>query len=134
MRSLTESPADLELGSGTALSFPSLSAPPPPPPLPQWGWGSGCQERRSRGELAAVPSLLLPRACAALSPDHTEGRWGEAGPELDLTYWFLFLFLRFYLFIFRLRGREGERERTSMCGCLSCAPYWGPGLQPRPVP
>ena len=21
-----------------------------------------------------------------------------------------------------------------MCGCLSCAPYWGPGLQPRNVP
>ena len=21
-----------------------------------------------------------------------------------------------------------------MCGCLSCAPYWGPGLQPRHVP
>ena len=32
----------------------------------------------------------------------------------------LFLFLR-------------ERE-TSMCCCLSCAPYWGPGPQPRHVP
>ena len=21
-----------------------------------------------------------------------------------------------------------------MCGCLSCAHYWGPGPQPRPVP
>ena len=21
-----------------------------------------------------------------------------------------------------------------MCGCFSCAPYWGPGLQPRHVP
>ena len=28
----------------------------------------------------------------------------------------------------RKRGRE-----TSMCGSLWCAPYWGPGLQPRPV-
>ena len=26
-------------------------------------------------------------------------------------------------------GRE-----TSMCGCLSCAPYWGPNPQPRHVP
>ena len=42
---------------------------------------------------------------------------------------------RFYLFIFRERGREGERGRgTSMCGCLLCAPNWGPGPQPRPVP
>ena len=40
---------------------------------------------------------------------------------------------RFYVFIFRERGREGERE-TSMCGCFSYAPYWGPGLQPRDVP
>ena len=44
-------------------------------------------------------------------------------------------FLRFYLFIFRERGREGERRiETSMCGCLSRALYWGPGLQPRHVP
>ena len=41
-------------------------------------------------------------------------------------------FLRFYLFIFRERGKEGERE-TSVCGCFSCAPYWGPGPQPRHV-
>ena len=34
------------------------------------------------------------------------------------------------LFIFREGGREGERGReTSMCGCLPCALYWGPGLQ-----
>ena len=26
----------------------------------------------------------------------------------------------------RKRGAE-----TSLCGCLSCVPYWGPGLQPR---
>ena len=48
---------------------------------------------------------------------------------------FLFVFLRFYLFIFRERGREGERRKErSMCGCLSCGPHWGPGLQPRHVP
>ena len=29
--------------------------------------------------------------------------------------------------------RKGGRE-TSMCGCLSHAPHWGPGLQPRHVP
>ena len=43
---------------------------------------------------------------------------------------------RFYLFIFRERGkggRVGGRE-TSMCGCLSCTPYWGCGPQHRHVP
>ena len=39
------------------------------------------------------------------------------------------LFLKKILFIFRGEGRE-----TSMCACLSHAPYWGPGLQPRCVP
>ena len=32
-----------------------------------------------------------------------------------------------------MEGREKERE-TSMCGCLSCTPFWGPGPQPRHVP
>ena len=40
----------------------------------------------------------------------------------------------FYLFILE-RGREGEREgEKSMCGCPSCAPCWGSGLQPGYVP
>ena len=30
-------------------------------------------------------------------------------------------------------GRKWGRER-SMCACLLCAPYWGPGLQHRHVP
>ena len=38
-----------------------------------------------------------------------------------------------YLFLERGEGREKGRE-TSMCGCLSCAPTWGPGPQPRHVP
>ena len=41
-------------------------------------------------------------------------------------------FWMFYFFIFR--ERKGERKRERMCGCLSLAPYWGPGLQPRHVP
>ena len=49
-------------------------------------------------------------------------------------YFLSLFFLRFYLFIFRERGR-GEKEReTSVYGCLSCGPHWGPGLQPRHVP
>ena len=44
----------------------------------------------------------------------------------DFIYLFICLFI--YLFILdRGEGREKGRE-TSMCGCLSHAPYWGPGL------
>ena len=48
-----------------------------------------------------------------------------------------FLFFLKILFIYFWRegkwGRKRGRE-ISMCGCLSCVPYWGPGLQPRHVP
>ena len=43
----------------------------------------------------------------------------------------LSFFKRFYLLIFR--EGKGGRE-TSMCGCLSSTPYWGPGPKPRHVP
>ena len=43
------------------------------------------------------------------------------------------IFKKDFIHLFLERGREVERE-TSMCGCLSHAPYWGPGLQPRHVP
>ena len=42
------------------------------------------------------------------------------------------LFIYFYLE--RGEGKEKERKETSMCGCLSCTPYRGPGWQPRHVP
>ena len=38
-----------------------------------------------------------------------------------------------YLFLERGEGKEKERE-TLMCACLSHAPCWGPGPQPRHVP
>ena len=63
-------------------------------------------------------------------------RVGVSGPHGALWAWEdcgVCLFLRFYLFLDRGEGREKERE-TLMCGCLSSAPYWGPGLQPRNVP
>ena len=43
-------------------------------------------------------------------------------------------FLRFYLFTFREERKEKEGRETSVCGCLSCTPSWGPGPQPRHVP
>ena len=52
-----------------------------------------------------------------------------------------YLFIRFYLFAFRESSREGESEgekhecvRDTVIGCLSHAPYWGSGPQPRHVP
>ena len=47
-----------------------------------------------------------------------------------------FLFLKI-CFIYFQREQKEKRKRgreISMCGCLSLAPYWGPGLQPRHVP
>ena len=62
----------------------------------------------------------------------------DQGSRSDLSHflrWWKFSFLkRFYLFIFT-GGKEGEREgKKHVCGCLSDAPYQGPGLQPRHVP
>ena len=51
----------------------------------------------------------------------------------SVFFFFLKKILFIYLFLERGEGREKERE-TSMCGCFSHAPYWGPGPQPRDVP
>ena len=50
----------------------------------------------------------------------------------NFSFFFFFKQL-IYLFLERGEGRKKERE-ISMCGCLSCGPHWGPGLQPRHVP
>ena len=39
-----------------------------------------------------------------------------------------------YVFLEKGEGKEKEKGETSMCGCLFCALYGGPGLQPRHVP
>ena len=52
---------------------------------------------------------------------------------LSSTQWVPFFLFKTLCILFLERDREGERE-TSMCGCLSHAPYWGPGQQPRHVP
>ena len=48
-------------------------------------------------------------------------------------YLFVCLFVYLFIYFYREEGKEKERE-TSMCGCLLCTPYWGPGPQPRHVP
>ena len=65
---------------------------------------------------------------------------GGAHGSQDLAQQFdstLGLFLkRFYSFVFEREGKGGGRRgrETSVCGCLLCATYWRPGLQPRHVP
>ena len=74
----------------------------------------------------------------ALNPlSHTnQGSYTTLNILLSILYLPIILLFKkyFFKFIFRERGR-GEKEReTSVCGCLSSVPYWGPGLQPRHVP
>ena len=61
--------------------------------------------------------------------NHFLGRRSTFKIKMLCVKW-LRLFKRFYLFL-----ETGEREKkrgreTSVCGCLSCVPYRGPGLQP----
>ena len=51
--------------------------------------------------------------------------------SLDNVY-FYFIKCFIYLFLEQKGGRKRWRE-TSVCSCLSCAPYWRPGPQPRHV-
>ena len=44
----------------------------------------------------------------------------------------IILIFKEFTYLFLESGEKGRE--TAMCGCLSCAPYWGPGLQPRHVP
>ena len=54
----------------------------------------------------------------------------ELGPD------FAQMTIYFYLFVYFRKGKGGRKrgKETSVCGCLSCTPYQGPGLQHRHVP
>ena len=56
-------------------------------------------------------------------------------PSLNLGYTPYSFFLKDFIYLF-LDGEEGQEKgrETSLCGCLSYTPYWGPGLQPGCVP
>ena len=58
---------------------------------------------------------------------------GNQGLNIIGHFFLFFLKILFICFLERGEGRKRGRE-TSMCGCLLCTPYWGPGRQPRPVP
>ena len=46
------------------------------------------------------------------------------------------IFFKYFIYLFLDRGKGGRKRgrETSMCGCLSHHPSWGPGPQPRHVP
>ena len=53
-------------------------------------------------------------------------------PTVQHSFLGFFFFNFIYSFLERGEGKEKGRE-TSMCGCLSHTPYWGPGPQvPQP--
>ena len=62
------------------------------------------------------------------------GPW-EYASVCEVPSFLSFFFFEDFIYLFLERGEGKEKGReTSMCGCLSRAPYWGPGLQPRHVP
>ena len=93
-----------------------------------------CQEYITLGGESGLPS-------SAHLPSNSYCKWFCGVCQIAINQQCMFVqktynFLkRFYLFIFRERkgGRKRGRE-PSICGCLLCVPYWGPGLQPRHVP
>ena len=63
--------------------------------------------------------------------------WPSVYPLWRSVYSGLLFTLFYFIYLFLYRGERIGRKRgreTSVCGCLSCAPYWWPGLQPRHVP
>ena len=85
-----------------------------------WDWRKEVHER-----------CYIPMACI----------WRSGAVLLKVKSFDCFLNTFFYFWIFFFKDfiyfleRRGERKReTSMCGCLSCTSYWGPGLQPRHMP
>ena len=84
----------------------------------QWLWNSK--------NLKLVPGSL---SCQLyVSGQITFSPWSQFSFFLFLKKYFVYLFLE--------RGKGGRKRgrETSMCGCLSLAPCWGSGLQPRNVP
>ena len=87
----------------------------------------------SRGNLRCGLSIRILRFLGLVVYGHKETK------SLKWKMFLFFIFFKEFIHPFpeRGKGREKGRKRgreTSMCGCLSCASYWGPGPQPRHVP
>ena len=90
--------------------------------------------------------------CSALLPTHWLRLWGtprcqwstcviqvrhdQETEHPSMVSLFVWGFFKDFIYLFCREGKGGSmRGRgTAMCGCLSCSPHWGPGLQPRHVP
>ena len=83
--------------------------------------------------LSAVPHKL-PSSGSSVCTLGPPWAFDSLSRHIFLSF-FLFFNYRFLVMYFRegKGGRKRGRE-TSMYDCLSCAPCWGPGLQPRHVP
>ena len=124
--------------------------------LHQTGLGGVCPLRELRPQTHHMP---IPQKCVNKTSSvfaqiilQVDGKFDVKDKSISLKIssnvfikkwiiFILFLLLFFYLFTFRERRREREREgekhqcvRDTLIGCLSHAPKWGPGLQPRLVP
>ena len=94
--------------------------PPPPPPSPP----------------RFCPCVLYNSSCNPLfplSPPQSPLATARLFPTSMSLVVFCLLFSSIDYVPVKGEGKEKERE-TSMGGCLSHAPYWGSGWQPRPVP
>ena len=61
--------------------------------------------------------------------------WNWIFKEWDMGSFIFYFFKDFiYSFLEREEGKEKERETSLGGNSISCAPYWGPGRQPRHVP
>ena len=88
---------------------------------------------------------LLHRNCTSLRPCESACfslgslNWvfanrGEKWLWAYFVFYFSFIIFLKILFLFLGEGMGEEGGDTSMCGCLSHIPHWGPGPQPRHVP
>ena len=46
---------------------------------------------------------------------------------------FFFSFKKDFIYLILEKGRENEGKKHQCVSCLSCAPNWGPDLQPKHV-
>ena len=76
--------------------------------------------------------ILIKSSIEEICENVTQGHSSHS-PALFFLMHILIIFQRVYLFSER-EGKEKRGRETSMCGCLSDAPYWGLGPQPRHVP
>ena len=82
----------------------------------------------------AISEFCWETLCLPLSPPLAFNHLGDSTFFFFKDQFFLLKKDFIYLLLDRGEGREKRGRETSICGCLSSNPYWGPGPQPRQVP